>query len=179
MKKALYILAEFSDRDFDWLLAAGRKVLISNRTVLIEEDKTSDALYLVLSGSFSVSSSAVEGQEIARLREGEVVGEMSFVDSRLPSATVRAVEDSWVWSVPRNKLAVKLLQDVEFAAHFYQAMAVFLSDRLRDTVNRLRSSGSQPSSAESNADLNPQLEKNIDLAKARLDWLLQRLKDTP
>ena len=179
MKKALYILAEFSDRDFDWLLAAGKKVFVSTGTRLIEEGKTSDALYLVLNGSLSVSSSAVEGQEIARLQEGEVVGEMSFVDSRLPSATVIAGEDSWVWSIPRNKLAVKLLQDVEFAAHFYQAIAVFLSDRLRETVNRLRSSGVQPPFAEPDSDLNPQLEKNIDLAKARLDWLLKRLKDTP
>ncbi|MBF2073036.1 MAG: cyclic nucleotide-binding domain-containing protein [Synechococcales cyanobacterium C42_A2020_086] len=177
MKKALYMLAQFSDRDFDWLLTAGRKKEISANRVLIHEGEPIDALYLILSGSLTVCVEALGGEEIAQLRQGEIVGEMSFVDSRPPSATVKAIEHSLVWTIPRSRLTAKLLQDVEFACHFYHAIAVFLSDRLRDTVNRFGYPSDE--SPDDEANINPQVAENLALAKARLNWLLNRLKETP
>jgi CRP/FNR family cyclic AMP-dependent transcriptional regulator len=176
MKKALYLLAEFSDRDFDWFLSAGRKKEVSTGSVLIHEGEPTDALYIVLQGTLSVCVEAIDGKEIARLSDGEVVGEMSFVDARPPSATVKAAEKSLVWSIPRSKLSFKLLQDVEFASHFYHAIAAFLSDRLRETVSRLGYS-KDPSLEKS--DINPQVAGNLELAEVRLNWLLKRLKETP
>lgn len=173
MKKALYMLAAFSDRDFDWLLTAGKRMNVLAGGVLIREGEPTDALYVVLRGTLAVCVEAMGGEEIARLSRGEVVGEMSFIDTRPPSATVKALEDSVVWSIPRMKLAAKLLQDVEFGCHFYHSIAVFLSDRLRDTVSRFGYDKDQPSDDESN--VNPQVIDNLDLAKVRLDWLLNRL----
>lgn len=169
MKKALYILAEFSDRDFDWLLTTGRKKAVAAGSTLICEREPIDALYLVLQGTLTVSVEALDGAEVARLGSGEVVGEMSFVDSRNPSATVKAATDAIVWSIPRSQLATKLLQDKEFACHFYHAVAVFLSDRLRETMN------SHSPAFEDNSEMNPQLARNIELAEARLSWLIDRL----
>jgi CRP/FNR family cyclic AMP-dependent transcriptional regulator len=177
MKKALYLLAQFSDRDFEWLLREGKRVAIPSGTLLIREGEATDALYIVLDGALSVSVDALGEETIAELGSGELIGEMSFVDSRPPSATVKAIADSSVWAIPRFKLTAKLMQDVEFASHFYHAVAVFLSDRLRDTVSRLGySKDSPPNAAE---DLNPQVIGSLELAKARLDWLLSRLKEAP
>lgn len=178
MKKALYMLAEFSDRDFDWLLSAGRKKSIQSGTPLIRQGEPTDALYIVLEGTLTVSAEALGGEEIARLGNGEVVGEMSFVDSRLPSATVKALEDSLVWAIPRSQLSTKLIQDVEFASHFYHAIAVFLSDRLRDTVSRLGYVKDSQMSSAQESEISPQVARNLELAQARLSWLLNRLKDT-
>ena len=169
MKKALYMLAAFSDRDFDWLMTAGRKKSVAAGSMLIREGEPTDALYIVLEGALAVSLEA--GKEVAQLGSGEVVGEMSFVDSRKPSATVKAAIDSLVWVIPRSQLATKLSQDRDFASHFYHAIAVFLSDRLRDTMN---SQGDRESSNE----MSPQVAKNIELAEVRLGWLLSRLKQT-
>lgn len=178
MKKALYMLAEFSDRDFDWLLTAGKRRKVQKGTVLIHEGEATDALYLVLDGTLGVSMQAIGGQEVARLSSGEVVGEMSFIDFRPPSATVTAIEDAMVWSIPRSQLAAKLMQDVDFAAHFYHAVAVFLSDRLRETVSRLSYAKEMMTEvADTEAALNPKIAGNLELAKARLDWLLNRLKE--
>lgn len=174
MKKALYMLAAFSDRDFDWLLNAGKRKSIPAKGILIHEGEPTDALYVVLEGTLAVCVEAMGGEEIAQLGMGEVVGEMSFIDTRPPSATVKAMEDSLVWSIPRTKLTAKLLQDVEFSCHFYHSMAVFLSDRLRDTVSRLGYDKHYSSADES--DVNPHIIDNLDLAKARLDWLLNRLR---
>jgi CRP-like cAMP-binding protein len=175
MKKSLYILAELSDRDFDWLVHSGKRKEVSAGTVLIREGQPTDALYLVLSGTLTVLAEALEGRELARLTVGEVVGEMSFVDTRPPSATVKAAEDSVVWTISRSQLAVKLSQDNAFAAHFYRAIAVFLSDRLRETMGRL---SSQQSFNPPGSVTEPELPANLELAKLRLDWLIQRLRDT-
>jgi CRP/FNR family transcriptional regulator, cyclic AMP receptor protein len=175
MKKALYMLSEFSDRDFDWLMNAGKRKTVPAEGILIYEGEPTDAFYLVLQGTLTVSVEAMGGEEIARLSTGEIVGEMSFIDARPPSATVRALEDSMVWAIPRMKLAAKLLQDVEFASHFYHAIAVFLADRLRDTVGRLGYDKEHPPS-DDESDVNPQVVGNLDLAKARLNWLLNRLR---
>jgi CRP/FNR family transcriptional regulator, cyclic AMP receptor protein len=175
MKKALYMLAGFSDRDFDWLLATGRKNRVAAGQALIREGEPTDALHILLEGSLLVFA-GTNGEEIAQLRGGEVIGEMSFIDSRPPSATVQALEDSLVWSIPRSLLIAKLSQDVEFSAHFYQSVAAFLCDRMRETVGRLGYTKDQPTLAES--DLNPQTMGNLELAKVRLNWLLRRMKDT-
>jgi CRP-like cAMP-binding protein len=174
MKKSLYILAELSDRDFDWLVTSGKRKEVPAGTVLIREGQPTDALYLVLSGNLAVLAEALEGQELARLSAGEIVGEMSFIDTRPPSATVRAVEDSVLWTIARTQLAAKLSQDNAFAAHFYRAIAVFLSARLRETVGRL--GGHQSSSNPEFIDL--EHEGSLELAKLRLDWLIKRLSDT-
>jgi CRP/FNR family transcriptional regulator, cyclic AMP receptor protein len=178
MKKALYFLAEISDRDFEWLLSVGRSKPITAGTVLIHEGEPIDAIYIVLGGTLAVCVESLGGEEIARLGYGEVVGEMSFVDARRPSATVKAVEDSLVWTIPRSQLAAKLAQDLAFSSHFYQALAIFLSDRLRNTVSRLgygKISASSPEQSTEGGE-NHYLEDNLRLAEARLDWMLSRLK---
>jgi CRP-like cAMP-binding protein len=177
MKKALYILAELSDRDFEWLIHVGRSKKVSAGSVLIQEGTPIDALYLVLEGDLAVIIGEVDGEEIAHIGYGEVVGEISFVDSRPPTATVKAAEDSLVWAIPRTQLTAKLSQDIAFSSHFYKALAVFLSDRLRRTVTRLGYEHDESKEAgEDPDDLNPQLKGSLELAKARLDWLLNQLK---
>ena len=88
MRKALFLLRILSDSDIDWLVAAGTRKRIPRGTVLIHEGIPFDAVYFVLDGTFGVSVAALGGREIAQLKCGEIVGEMSFVDSRPPSATV-------------------------------------------------------------------------------------------
>lgn len=181
MKRALYILAQLSDRDFDWLVTVGKRREVRAGTVLIDEGQPIDALYIILEGLLSVSAAAVEGKEIATLNSGEIVGEMSFVDARPPSATVKAVEDTVVLAIPRSQLRAKLAQDHAFASHFFQAIAVFLSDRLRGTVSRLGYSRYPQLNEDDNhweEKLNPEMAGTLEVAKLRLEWLMNRLKDT-
>ncbi len=177
MEKVLFILAELNDDDIDWILETGSREEISAGTVLIYEGKAIDAVYILLEGELSVKTKATGDRELANLLSGEVVGEMSFVDTRPPSATVTAKQNSIVLSLPRKQLATKLIQDVGFASRFYRAMAVFLSHRLRLTVKQLSSqAGSGPVSLPDD-ELADEARVGVALAKTRLDWLLRRLKD--
>ena len=135
MRKALYFLGILDDRDTDWLIRHGKKLTLEPGAVLIEQGKPTDWLYFVLDGAFVVYTGTAP--DIAVLKAGEVVGEVSFVDSRPPTASVRAEVQSKVGAVPRGVLLERLRKDVGFAARFYQSLAAYLADRLRNTVGSL------------------------------------------
>jgi CRP-like cAMP-binding protein len=180
MKKVLFILGELDDDDVDWILEISSREEILAGTTLIREGEPIDAVYILLEGELSVSTQATDGGEIALLHSGEVVGEMSFVDTRPPSATVRAKQDSLVLALPRSELAAKLRQDVGFASRFYRALAVLLSNRLRVTVNQLRHAGGISTGAIDlpAEELAREAKDSVALAETRLDWILRRLRDS-
>lgn len=74
----------------------GGQALPAADGVLIEQGVPVDAVFILLEGKLAVSFKPKRDpeREIAGLNAGEIVEEMSFVDARPPSATVRAVEDS-------------------------------------------------------------------------------------
>ncbi len=183
MQKALYILSELNDRDFEWLLKNGKLQTIAAGQVLIREGHPVDAIYMVLEGALTVTAQALGDREIARLSSGEVVGEMSFVDDRAPSATVRVLTDAQVWAIPRTQLLRKLSHDPSFAAHFYQAIAVWLSHRLRGTMSRwgyaygYGKDGAIPELDSASSPFSEPDPNISDLARIRLDWLLTQMKN--
>lgn len=177
MRKALFFLGILSDGDIEWMMGAGVKLNVAPSQILISEGKPVDSMFLVLDGKLSVFVSAMGNRELARLKCGEVVGEMSFVDSRPPSATVQALEPSVVLKIPRSQLQAKLAQDVSFAARFYKALAVFLSDRLRGSVAHLGYGKGMDLDDDSfhGDEIDSDTLDNLSLAGARFDWLQRRL----
>ena len=135
MRKALHILGQLNDADIDWLARHGTRRLLEDGEIIFHEGKASDALFITLSGQLCVSLR--DGQEVARLGAGEVIGEIAFVDSAPPSATVTAAGSAAVLALPKALLQQRLASDAAFAARFYRALAIFLADRLRATTRRL------------------------------------------
>lgn len=179
MQKVLFLFGELNDDDIDWLIANGKVEKIPEETVLIVEGKPSDQLFILLEGSVSVAIAVKDKyKEIAVLSSGEVFGEMSFVDARPPSASVETLAPSIILSVPREKLARQLLQDVGFASRFYRAMSLFLSQRLRSAVKFLGLDKEYVMEKDAPNDLSPEMQDTLVLAKTRFDWLLRRVKTT-
>ena len=177
MRKALFFLGVLDDSDLDWMIAHGLKKEIEPGSVLIHEGKPVNSMFIILNGVLAVSTSRMSGREVARLMCGEVVGEMSFLDSRPPSASVRALEKCSVLAIPKERLAQKLEIDTAFAARFYRALGIFLSDRLRATVGLLGySSGDKIDEAEFADEIDAETLDNVALAAARFDWLQRRLQ---
>lgn len=177
MKKVLFILGQLNDLDIEWFIKVGHKQQVPAGKTLIHEGQAIDTLYVVLDGVLTVSMRALGGQEVARLGAGEMVGEMSFIDARPPSATVTAADNGIVLAIPRRQLAAKLEQDMGFAARFYRALAMFLSDRLRGTVSRLGYGEGQ--SLEEAVEYADELDENVldtvHLAGTRFERILKRL----
>ncbi|HSA94163.1 MAG TPA: cyclic nucleotide-binding domain-containing protein [Terriglobales bacterium] len=178
MRKALFLLGILNDSDIDWLIAHGSKRELTTSEVLIQEGKAIGNMFIVLDGSFAVSVGEAQ-REVARLKSGEVVGEVSFVDSRPPSASVTALEPSHVLAVPLAGITGKLESDLPFAARFYRAIAVFLADRLRHSIGQL-GYGKEPSPGTEEVEtdeMDPEVLDRLTLAGARFDWLQRRLRD--
>jgi CRP-like cAMP-binding protein len=171
MRKALYIMGILSDADVTWMSAHGENRLVTAGTTIIHQGKPVDSIFIVLDGQFLVHTGAAE---IARLLSGEVLGEISFVDSRPPSASVKAAVDSRVLAIKKDLLREKLGKDKHFASRFYLAVATFLADRLRVTTARL--STTRGVKQEEDVDeLDPAMMENIARASVRFDHLLKRL----
>lgn len=132
MRKVLYLFGQLSDGDIEWLTGRGQARQVATGEVIIHQGVPVDALFILLRGRLSVSLPSLGNREIARLNAGEVVGEMSFVDARPPSATVTALEDSVVFAVPKISLSSHLDRDLGFAARFYKALAIYLSTTVRE-----------------------------------------------
>jgi bacteriocin-type transport-associated protein len=178
MRKVLYLLGQLNDSDVEWLITRGRKEFVPAGTVLMQEGMAIDSLYVVLHGTLGAAVPAPGGsREIVRLGCGEVVGEISFVDARPPSATVSALEDATVLAISRQELARKLEREADFAARFYRALAVFLAHRLRAAGHRLDYGAGQElhEDVTYTDELDPAVLDQVHLAGARFDEVLQRL----
>ncbi len=180
MRKVLFILSELADADVDWMIQNGEKRPVPQGTVLIEEGQPIELLFIVLDGQLSVTLAALGGKQVASLQSGEILGELSFLDSRPPSASVTAVVDSTVLCIPRSSLMAKLEQDSAFAARFYRALGVFLASRLRKSQQRLgygNPSDILDDDVEHETELDPEILNHLALAGARFDWMLKRLRE--
>ena len=128
-----------------------------------------DSLFFVTHGNFSVSTGGA-GHTVATVGAGEVLGEISFVDRRPPTATVTALEDADVLAIPKTTLSDKLLEDPGFASRFYRAIAVFLAHRLRTTLLQLGEGGEDD-------ELDLQELDTVSKAGVRFERILRRLQE--
>jgi CRP/FNR family transcriptional regulator, cyclic AMP receptor protein len=178
MRKALVFFGILDDSDVEWLVTTGVRRQTPAGELLIREGIEIDAMFLVIDGTFRVT---VGSKQVALLKPGEILGEMSFVDSHPPSASVQALEQSLVLSIGRQALFVKLASDTPFAARFYRALAVFLAERLRRSVSQLGYGESGPTSEQiaDRDELDTNVLENLGLASARFDQMQRRLRVLP
>ncbi len=137
MKRVLFFLGQLNDRDVEWMLNNGSKLTLETGDRLINKGEAIDSLYIVLSGQLAVCATSNYNECIAKLEAGEVVGEMSFLESRPPSVSVIVSAPSVIYQISRDKINTRLLTNTEFRANFYYALALFLSNRLRKTTDQL------------------------------------------
>jgi CRP/FNR family transcriptional regulator, cyclic AMP receptor protein len=172
MRKVLHLMKFLEDQDVEWLVRTGSKLFLTPGTTLVTEGEPIDWLYIVLDGRLSVRVGGPNGQILKILEAGEVIGEISFVDSRPPTATVTVVEPACVLSIRHDQLREKLARDVMFAVHFYQGIGAFLADRLRMTVGRL---GYGDRHQDNDPDLlDEAFLDGVSIAATRFDKLLKR-----
>ena len=173
MRKAMYLMGVLDDGDIEWLAKNGSDRRLQTGQTLVREGQPVDSLFVVLDGRLAVTAGAVQ---VATLYAGEVVGEISFIDSRPPLATVTALDNARVLAVPRAGLQQKLDADKKFAANFYRSLAIFLADRLRTTTSRLGyGAASQDSQAGDPDELGDDLLETVSLGTRRFDELLKRV----
>ncbi len=173
MRKALYFLGILDDSDVEWMIRHGKKIPLAPGAVLIEQGKPTDWLYFVLSGTLEVYTRGTPS--VALLKVGDVVGEISFVDSRPPTASVRAQVESLVGAIPRDQILERIRENIGFAARFYQSIAIFLADRLRTYMVKVDSQKPElDENIEDRDELAAHLLSNVSMAGNRFAEMQRR-----
>jgi CRP-like cAMP-binding protein len=174
MRKVLFILSELLDEDVEWLADNGERVSFPAGAELIPYGSRVDSVYFVLDGLFGVLAQG--GEVIVELGSGEIIGEMSLVDPAPTTAAVHARPGSVALRLTHEVLRAKLDGDNGFAARFYRALSVFMSDRVRQTTRRFGYGSGAPDPALPQLEpINEELVDKVYLAGARFDRLLKRL----
>ena len=102
---------------------------LADGEMLIEEGATDDSLHVLLDGKLGVvkHAGADESASLAVLREGDLAGELSFIDGTTHTVSLRALCDSQVLSLTRAdfedivdknpQLVYKVMRAVARSAH--------------------------------------------------------------
>src|SRR5262249_6800640 len=131
MRKVLYIFGLLTDADVAWMARTGNRRWLDDGEVVIREGGDTNFLIFLLEGEVFVSAEGFG--EVARMGVGEIVGEISLVDSAPPAATIMARGRCRALFLDKARLLRKMDDDEGFGSRFYRALAVFLADRLRGT----------------------------------------------
>lgn len=130
------LLQELSNTDLDWIITTGQRSQLHRGQNLLDLQQQQTAIYILIDGrlglDFSLPTKNLPPQSllIDEFDQGEVIGIGPLLDMT-ETGVVHALESSLVISLPVVKLKEKLATDIDFAAHFYRAIAVLLSTRLR------------------------------------------------
>ncbi len=114
---------------------------------LIEENALGESLYLIRSGDVVVVKSDGEKEaELVTLGAGELVGEMSLIESSLTSASVVAKNKVEALVLSKTDLDDLMRDNETLALKVFKAFCFALSERVRNTTQELfelRRSGGQ------------------------------------
>lgn len=112
-------------------------------TVVIEENSLGNALFVIAQGEVSITRDVNQdgahdsAEEIGRLKDGDLFGEMSLIDDLLTSARVTTVTKCRLLKMPRERFEALLASDEKLAVKVYRSFCRTLSDRLRRTTSML------------------------------------------
>jgi len=138
--KSVTLFTEFEPDE----MAALQSSLVSNRyapgDTILDEGNANRALHILKSGRVRVTRRVNESEvPLCDLVEGQTFGELSIIEDGVASASLRAVADSEILSMPMQGLATFLRDHPNAAANFWRAIAVELRRRLLQTNDVVRS----------------------------------------
>ena len=174
MQTALFILGQLNDDDVEWLIREGVRHKYAAGEILIEQGQPNDYLFIVLEGHVSISIAGMGEVNVAG--SGEILGEMSMVESRPPSATATAAEDCYVLRLPYVRLHRGVQNDLGFGMRFYRALATVLSARLRrQGLADYNEKTGLLDDEQQKGELDPNVLDSLHMAGERFDRLLKMM----
>jgi len=103
-------------------------------STLFVEGMPGEVLYIVAEGSVDIIKKTKDGDKvIANLGKGEIVGEMSLIDSGARTATGKTGEDSKLIVITKNSFMEMLDSDPAITSKILMALLRIINRRLRVT----------------------------------------------
>lgn len=136
--KGVDLFSSLDDAQLNTISAMGiEKPYKKGDIILMEDDETNQSFFLIVKGEVKVVLTAEDGREaiLASLKEGDFFGEMSLLDGEPRSATVRAVEDSRLFTIRREDFLAALKKQADLSL----ALLTEMSRRQRKSNRQISS----------------------------------------
>ncbi|MDR9402978.1 MAG: cyclic nucleotide-binding domain-containing protein [Halothece sp. Uz-M2-17] len=147
------LLEELTEEDLEWLVSIGEKQDLSPGTRLIQQQKHSGKLYIILQGNlnavvannpesvlgraYSALSSEPElEQELFSLGEGDIAGEGAMLRDVPSPITIQTETEVSVIAVSGQSLHHHLKKSPPVASRFYRAIALLLLTRYESLLDQ-------------------------------------------
>lgn len=138
--KAVSLFSEFEPDELQAVRNTMQSSHFAPGDVLLEEGRANRALHILREGRVRVTRRVNDSEvSLCDLMEGQTFGELSIIEDGVASASLRAVTDVDVLSMPMDALAEFLRKHPQAASKFWRAIAVDLRRRLLHTNDVVRS----------------------------------------
>ena len=136
--KAIYLFKDLPEAALKQVAQAAEPRTAQPGEVIVQENRPSDALFIIRSGSCRVHKEKDgDVQNVVVLGANSYFGEAALLDDAPRSATVTATERTELLVLKSAKLKARLDVDHEAGHHVYRALATSLVRRLRQTTDDL------------------------------------------
>ena len=135
--KYVPIFSELSDSKLEQISKLGTKKTYSKDSVILLENETGSALFVIVKGKVKISRVSDDGKEVilSILNESDFFGEMAIIDGSSRSANVTAMEDSELFIIQRNEFISLLHSHPEISIALLEELAT----RLRAADMKIKS----------------------------------------
>lgn len=138
--KSLKIFSQMNEREIFEVMKRADIQQYAPGDVVFSEGDAEEYLYVIIRGSFHVTSTGRSGEDLTFFVAGSglIFGEMSFLDRQPRSATITAGEPSEVFRLTRDDFEDLLAKEPTAAARFMFGVAEILSRRMRGANQRIK-----------------------------------------
>ena len=138
--RSVSLFAEFESDELQLLRNSLVPTHFAPGDAILEEGNANRALHILRRGRIRVTRH-VHGRDVSLcdLIEGQTFGELSIIEDGVASASLIAVSDAEVLSMPMQELAAFLRDKPLAASKFWRAIAIDLRRRLLQTNDVVRS----------------------------------------
>ena len=121
----------------DQISGLAENVAIEKGSVLLQEGRHPDALYMITGGVADLVKHLAETELIvAEIKTGELIGEMSFAGNFPATATVKAATDIEAIKIDKSRLMTLLERDAVLGMAVFRSIASTVSRRLLQITER-------------------------------------------
>jgi CRP/FNR family cyclic AMP-dependent transcriptional regulator len=121
----------------DQISSLAENVAIEKGSVLLQEGRHPEALYMITGGVADLVKHLAETELIvAEIKAGELIGEMSFAGNFPATATVKAATDIAAIKIDKSRLMTLLERDAVLGMAVFRSIASTVSRRLLQITER-------------------------------------------
>ena len=133
--RSFEVFDDLNDEDIENLLKITTSERYEPEDIIFDKDSTEESMYIVLNGTLEAYSipKPDKKETLSNIERGKTFGEISFLDGRTRSASIKALEATEVLKITKKDFDKFMETHPKSAAVFYRNLGRILSAKIRST----------------------------------------------